>query len=234
MLISDFFSLFPVVRCRTVCILFIGLFGLIVSPACAVSADTYIEAELGETINLHGVSYVGDRVYLFLTGPGLPENGVMLTDTSQRADQGHLTIVDLESDQTWSMKWDTSRIRNQINTGTYYVYVSNEEADKSSLGGKSTYQILEVYFEPSSTSRVSVNSGDSYMLYPEKRTPTPIKTIVLASPTPTAEPTTEVTEPTPEPTALPTPVPTTKSPLSPLVLAIPLLAAACIIRMRMR
>jgi hypothetical protein len=219
-------------HCRIAGILLIGLLAFMVGPVCAVSADTYIEAELGDTINLHGVSYVGDRVYLFLTGPGLPENGVMLTDTSQRADQGHLTIVDLESDQTWSMKWDTSRIRNQLDTGTYYVYVSNEEADKSSLGGKSTYQILEVYFEPSSTSRVSVNSGDSYMLYPEKRTPTPIKTIVLASPTPTPEPTTEVTTPAPEPTALPTTAPTTKAPLSPMVSLIPLIAAACILRMK--
>jgi len=198
------------------------------------AADYYIEAELGETINLHGVSYVGDRVYLFLTGPGLPENGVMLTDTSQRADQGHLTIVDLNSDQTWSMKWDTSRIKNQINTGTYFVYVSNEEADKSTLGGTSTYQILEVYFEESTTSRVSVNSGDSYMLYPEKRTPTPIKTIVLASPTPTTtpEPTTEPPIMTTELTPLPSPVPTTKAPLSPVLALLSVIAAASLLVLR--
>ncbi len=207
-----------------------GLFCLIFPPALA--ADAYIEAELGDTINLHGISYVGDRVYLFLTGPGLAANGVMLTDTSQWADQGHLTIVDLNSDQTWSMKWDTSRIQNQIDPGTYFVYVSNEEADKSTLGGTSTYQVLEVYLEKSTTSRVSVNSGDSYMLYPEKRTPTPIRTIVLASPTP--EPTTESPTPTRtlEPTTLPTPVPTTKASLPPIIVLLALIAEAGVISLR--
>ncbi|PKL64491.1 MAG: hypothetical protein CVV32_09245 [Methanomicrobiales archaeon HGW-Methanomicrobiales-3] len=207
-----------------------GLFCLLFTPALA--ADAYIEAELGETINLHGISYVGDRVYLFLTGPGLPDNGVMLTDTSQRADQGHLTIVDLNSDQTWSMKWDTSRIQNQIDPGTYFVYVSNEEADKSTLGGTSTYKVLEVYLEKSSTSRVSVNSGDSYMLYPEKRTPTPIRTIVLASPTP--EPTTEpptLTQ-TPQPTTLPTTVPTTKAPIPPTIVLLALIFGAGVLLLR--
>lgn len=232
MIAAEFFPRPAVFRCRIVCILVIGLLAFMVSPASSVSADCYIEDELGNAIRLNGVSYTGERVYLFLTGPGLPENGVMLTDVTQRADQGHFTIVDLDSDQTWSMKWDTSRISNNINPGTYFLYVTNEPVDKANLGGSGSYKVCEVYFEPSTTSRVSVNSGDSYMLYPEKRTPTPIKTIVLASPVPTPEPTTEVLTPTPEPTSLPTTVPTTKASLSPLALLIPLTAAACILRMR--
>jgi len=177
------------------------------------AADFYIEAELGDAINLHGVSYTGESVYLFLTGPGLPENGVMLTDVSQRADKGHFTIVDLASDQTWSMKWDTSRIMNNINTGTYYVYVTNEPVDKANLGGTSSYKTCEVYFMESTTSRVSVSSSDSYMLYPEKETPTPMITIVLNTPTLSPSPTTASPTPTKEPTPWSTPVPTTKSPL---------------------
>ena len=53
------------------------------------AADASIEAELGDTLNLHGLSYTGNSVYLFMTGPGLPENGVTLTDVSQLADQGN-------------------------------------------------------------------------------------------------------------------------------------------------
>ena len=88
------------------------------------AADANIEAELGDTLNLHGVSYTGGSVYLFMTGPGLPENGVTLTDVSQRADQGKFTQVDLDGSQEWSFRWDTSRIENEINAGTYLVYVT--------------------------------------------------------------------------------------------------------------
>jgi hypothetical protein len=197
-------------------------FTLLVAPAAA--ADAYIEAELGDTINLHGVSYIGESVYLFLTGPGLPENGVMLTDVSRRADQGHFTIIDLASDQTWAMKWDTSRIENEIDPGTYYVYVTNEPVDKANLGGTSSYKTLEVYLERSTTSRVSVNSGQSYMLYPEKDTPTPVITIVLNTPRPASatKPTSEAPTPTPQP---PPSSPTTRASVPPALPLIALLGA---------
>jgi len=42
----------------------------------ATAADINIEAELGDTLNLHGVSYTGESLYLFMTGTGLPEDGV--------------------------------------------------------------------------------------------------------------------------------------------------------------
>jgi hypothetical protein len=107
--------------------------GLLV-PA-ATGADASIEGYLGETITIHGVSYVGDTVYLFLIGPNLPKNGVTLTDTSLRADQGHFTVVGVDSSQEWSYNWRTSRIATQIDPGTYTVYVSSEPADLSALGG---------------------------------------------------------------------------------------------------
>ena len=40
--------------------------GFFIPPA--TGADVSIEGVMGETITLHGVSYVGDNVYLFLTG----------------------------------------------------------------------------------------------------------------------------------------------------------------------
>ena len=73
---------------------------LIVSPGSA--ADIDMEGYLGETITLHGFSYVGDSVYLFLTGPGLPENGVTLTNTDLRADQGQFTVVGVDDNQEWT------------------------------------------------------------------------------------------------------------------------------------
>ena len=199
------------------------LFGLLVLPAMA--ADASIEAELGDTLNLHGVSYASEQVYLFLTGPGLPANGVMLSDTSQRADQGHFTIVDLDDNQEWSYKWNTARIENQIDPGTYLVYVSIDPVDKSSLGGTSTYKTLEVYLKESTTQRVSINAGTSYTLNPEEHVSYyEAPPVVLTSPTPV--PTTLTTPPTPEPTTIPQ---TTKAPISSALAFIASLIGACIV-----
>lgn len=155
---------------------------LLVSAAAA--ADIEMEGTLGETINLHGVSYVGDKVYLFLTGPGLPDNGVTLTNTDLRADQGQFTVVGVDENQEWSYRWQTSRIMNEIDPGTYTVYVTNEPVDKANLGGTSSYKTLSIYLKDSGESKVSVNSGTSYTLNPEEHVSTerPAPSINFTSP----------------------------------------------------
>ncbi|WAC05960.1 MAG: hypothetical protein OS112_04830 [Methanoregula sp.] len=82
-------GILPVAFLLTACLCLV----LLITPVSA--ADSEIEAYLGDTITISGVSYISDQVYLFLTGPGIPENGVMLTQISQRADQGHFTVVDV-------------------------------------------------------------------------------------------------------------------------------------------
>jgi hypothetical protein len=144
---------------------------LIVSPGSA--ADIDMEGYLGETITLHGFSYVGDSVYLFLTGPGLPENGVTLTNTDLRADQGQFTVVGVDDNQEWSYTWKTSRIANEIDYGTYIVYVSNEPVDKAHLGGTSSYKTLKIFLKDSGVSKVSIDDGTSYTLKPEEHVSTP-------------------------------------------------------------
>ena len=44
------------------------------------------------------------------------------------------------------MKWNTQRIHNEIDPGTYTVYVVNEPVDKAHLGS-SSYQTLSVYLK---------------------------------------------------------------------------------------
>ena len=141
-------------------------------PAAA-AADIEMEGYMGETITLHGVSYVGDSVYLFLTGPGLPENGVTLTNTDLRADMGQFTVVGLDDNQEWTYIWKTSRIANEIAYGTYTVYVTNEPVDKAHLGGTSSYKTLSIFLKDSGTSKVSIDSGKSYTLKPEEHVSTP-------------------------------------------------------------
>jgi hypothetical protein len=189
--------------------------GVVICPVSgADTSDTYV-GELGDTINLHGYSFVGDQVYLFFTGPNLPENGVSLTDPTQRADQGHFTVTGVDHEQQWSYKWNTDRISNEIVAGTYTVYVSNEPVDRSGLAGNN-YKTLTVYLKDSSSSSTHSSAQASYTLNPEMHSSTPV-----APPTTTAI----TTIPTPEPTVtiLPnltlreTPTPTKKTPLPVIV-----------------
>ena len=163
---------------------------------------------MGETITLHGVSYVGDSVYLFLTGPGLPENGVTLTNTDLRADKGQFTVVGLDDNQEWTYIWKTSRIANEIDYGTYTVYVTNEPVDKAHLGGTSSYKTLSVFLKDSGASKVSIDSGKSYTLNPEEHvsTPRPAPSMNITNTTPS------VTSPPPMTTIPVTPVQTTVPP----------------------
>lgn len=174
----------------------------------ATAADIEMEGYLGETITLHGVSYVGDSVYLFLTGPGLPANGVTLTNTDLRADQGQFTVVGVDDNQEWTYVWKTSRISSEIDPGTYTVYVTNQPADLAHLGGTSSYKTLSVFLKDSGESKVSIGAGKSYTLNPEEHvsTPRPAPSINITSPTAVA------TSPPPSATVPPAPVQTTALP----------------------
>jgi hypothetical protein len=217
--------LFPTRSCFTTgAVLF--LICLTISPAAA--ADIEMEGYLGETITLHGVSYVGDAVYLFLTGPGLPANGVTLTDTTQRADQGEFTMVRVNDDQEWTYVWKTSRISNEIDPGTYIVYVTNEPVDKAHLGGTSSYKTLSIFLKDSGTSKVSIDSGKTYTMNPEEHvsTPRPAPSINMTSPP------TVVTSLPPSTTVPPAPVqttvPPTKAATGSLVVVIAILGCVCL------
>lgn len=155
--------------------------------ASVAGADASYDGYLGDTIILHAYSYDSNRVYLFMTGPGLPENGVTLTDVTQRADQGQFTMVDVDSSQQWSMTWKTSRIESQIDPGTYTVYVVNAPVDKSHLAGHS-YQTLSVYLRDSGSSQIAFPGGTSYTMNPEAHVETvtfpPTTVTTIATPTP--------------------------------------------------
>lgn len=208
---------------------------LLVAGVCA--ADEYYTGYLGDVIDLHGYSYRGTMVYLFMTGPGLPTDGVTLTDVTQHADQGQFTMVELDSSQQWSMKWDTSRIWNQIDPGTYLVYVTTEPVDYSHLGGSDSYKTLSVYLKDSG-SRTGTSGSTSYTLHPEDHVSTQTETTatvqsrVITTP---PVPTTPVLEPT-------TPIPlvstrtsaktTTQAALPPITAIIAVLGGTCLVLYR--
>ncbi len=203
-----------VLRMALSCILICIIPGFFITAAAG--ADVSYDGYLGDTIILHASSFDSNTVYLFMTGPGLPENGVTLTDTTQRADQGHFTIIDVGSNQQWSMTWKTSRIQSQIDPGTYTVYVVNAPVDKSQSAGHS-YQTLSVYLKDPG-SQISFPGGTSYTMNPEAHVETstspPTTATTVATPTPT------VTTISPSPTPSPVPSATTTRPASPSVLVV--------------
>lgn len=199
-MIMQYFALNSCLMAGIVVVL-IGFLCGILMPAAA-GADVDIEGIMGETITFHGFSYIGDSVYLFLTGPGLPENGVTLTDISQRADQGHFTVVGLDDNQEWTYIWKTSRIDSQIDPGTYIVYVTNKPVDLSHLGSESSYRTFSVFLKDSGVSKVSIGAQHVYTRNPEEdvSTPLPAPSITITPPPP--PPSTTVL-PTPEQTMVP-------------------------------
>lgn len=90
---------------------------------------------LGEEIKLSGTNTDSDNVYLFMTGPNLgDQDGVALDNVSAPASDGNYVERDVESDDTWSYRWDTSNLAatgSVLDAGTYTVYaVSNKTDDK--------------------------------------------------------------------------------------------------------
>lgn len=92
-----------------------------------------IQAVSGDIIPLSGYSPTSIQVYLFLTGPNLPVNGVALNDITQRADEGHFTKVQVMGDDSWSYKWNTGNLNGRLDDGTYTVWVVNGPNDRSNL-----------------------------------------------------------------------------------------------------
>lgn len=226
-MIMQYFALQSRVMTGIIIVLICLSCGLLI-PAAA-GADVSIEEVMGETITFHGFSYLGDSVYLFLTGPGLPENGVTLTDTSQRADQGHFTVVDIDDNQEWTYIWKTSRIDSEIDPGTYIVYVTNEPRDLSTLGDEKSYRTFSIYLKDSGVSKISIGAQHVYTRTTEESvtTPSPALSMNITSATPTATslPSSATVPPTPEQTT----VPTTRSGTGSSVAVTALLCCVCLV-----
>ena len=103
------------------------------SLASSASASVGIEAYRGDIITLQGYSYGSPAVYLFLTGPNLPVNGVALDDITARADEGHFTEVSIDDNDHWVYKWGTSLMGGRLDEGTYTVWVVNGPNDRSRM-----------------------------------------------------------------------------------------------------
>ncbi|MHB8164219.1 MAG: PEGA domain-containing protein [Methanoregula sp.] len=148
------------------------------------SAAPTIQASVGDIVPLSGYSYGSYNVYLFLTGPNLPANGVALNDISKRADQGGFTIVPVDSNDHWSYKWGTGSLGGRLDEGTYTIWVVNGPNDRSRLS-QADYSTISVTLGqpsisidtvqmPGSMDLRSVPDGASVMMGEQYKGKTPL------------------------------------------------------------
>jgi hypothetical protein len=107
------------------CLLFAG----------GVATEAGIQVYMGDTVTLQGYSTGSPTVYLFLTGPNLPVNGVALDNINARADEGHFTEVDVDSNDHWIYRWATNSVGGKLDGGAYTVWVVDSPTDRSHLDG---------------------------------------------------------------------------------------------------
>lgn len=139
---------------------------------------------MGDSVTLSGYSSGSPYVYLFLTGPNLPVNGVALNDITKRADQGGFTRVSVGGDDRWTYTWHTGSINGRLDEGTYTIWVVNSPSDRSRLAwadyqtlpitlGK-PYVTVDTPIRPGGMELHSVPEGASLVINGEYRGKTPL------------------------------------------------------------
>lgn len=109
----------PSGRIRTICAGLVLFFLFVSSVAAAGTIQTY----MGDTVRLSGYSYSSQTVYLFLTGPNLPADGVALDNVNFPTDNGGFTPVSVDSNNHWEYDWGTGSLLGRLDAGTYTVWV---------------------------------------------------------------------------------------------------------------
>ena len=134
----------------------VALIALLVLLSGAI-ASAQTQAYLGSVVTLSGYSYTGNTVYLFLTGPNLPANGVALDNINRHADQGGATQVDVDGNGHWVYPWNTGA--PGLDAGIYTVWVADGPADVSHLSAVDYSTISVILSEPFITAGTSGGSG---------------------------------------------------------------------------
>jgi hypothetical protein len=165
----------------TVALTIIG--GMLILAGTAGAAPG-IRTSMGDSVTLTGYSSGSPYVYLFLTGPNLPVNGVALNDITRRADQGGFTRVSVDGDDRWTYTWHTGSIGGRLDEGTYTIWVVNGPNDRSRLAwadyqtlpitlGK-PYVTVDTPVQPGGMNLHSVPEGASLVINGEYRGKTPL------------------------------------------------------------
>jgi hypothetical protein len=123
---------------------------------CSVlSSAADINEKIGNRLELKGSAVSADSIYLFVTGPGLPSNGVRLDNMQVPVVTGipeSFTVTDVTNDH-WVYTWNTARQGFSLKEGIYTVYAPTRPVGKSDVNS-AVYGTISVSL---------TNSGEPYL-----------------------------------------------------------------------
>ena len=123
---------------------------------------------LGEEIKLSGTNSETESTYLFITGPNLPVNGGQLKYPRTPTINGQATtfdVVDVQDDNTWEMKWQTSNL--EIDAGSYTIYAVSSPWNRQSMSNAQYDTVSLIIKKPyvqSTASSSVVAKGDKFYI----------------------------------------------------------------------
>jgi hypothetical protein len=131
-----------------------------------------ISAALGDRVPLEGFAPGADEVYLFLTGPNLPVNGVRIDDISApvvSGDPSSFTRTSVD-DYRWEYTWYTRTKGGVLDAGTYTIFIVTKPVGRRELAGSEYATIMVSLGSPGLvvlppggvTIRSSSQGGDSF------------------------------------------------------------------------
>jgi hypothetical protein len=106
---------------------------LAVIPLCCAAAPIF--TVFGDEIPLGGTAPGSTVVYLFLTGPNLPDGGISLAGGTPVTTgvPSSFTRVEVQTDDTWAYTWRTGSTGRILDRGTYVIYIVQEPRARPDL-----------------------------------------------------------------------------------------------------
>jgi hypothetical protein len=124
---------------------------------------------LGDEVTLSGTNTDTNEIYLFITGPNLPENGGVLTNPQQAINTistENYTKETVKTDDTWEYKWDTSGL--SLETGSYTIYAVSQMRNKSGLADVEYDTIDITIFGSTDESLLALKPGWNFISTPKR------------------------------------------------------------------
>ena len=130
--------------------------------AVTISASGDGQYYIGQEITLSGTNTDSDNVYLFITGPNLDNNGIVLKDLPAQTSAYLATNpVSVKTDDTWEYKWDTSGCA--LDTGAYTIYATSVLTNGKSSSSTEVNGKTAVKLSDSEYATVSVNLKQPFL-----------------------------------------------------------------------
>ena len=124
---------------------------------------------LGQEVKLSGTNSETETVYMFITGPNLPNNGGLLQDPRTPVNPfvapPVFTTATVNDDNTWEYKWQTANLN--IDAGTYTIYAVSTPNARDQLAGTQYGTVSIIIRKPFVTAQVSqstVAQGDDVFI----------------------------------------------------------------------